>query len=105
MSVSRARDRVYSQPMRALVMCVFVLVACGPSTGDDDVDPAAPCTPQDTASCYSGQTGTKDVGPCHGGTRTCDATGAWSACTDEVVPVAESCADGIDNNCNGITDE
>ncbi|HEU0036743.1 MAG TPA: choice-of-anchor L domain-containing protein [Kofleriaceae bacterium] len=61
------------------------------------------CQPGTVEECYTGQDGTKDVGPCHAGTRECDVAGVWSKCTD-TVPVAENCADGVDNNCDGIVD-
>ena len=61
--------------------------------------------PGEVADCYSGVTGTKGVGPCKGGTRTCDASGMWSACNGEVVPLQEMCSDSVDNNCNGAVDE
>ena len=89
--------------MRAALFAL--LAACSSAGGGDDVDPAQPCKPGETTACYTGQDGTKGIGPCHGGTRTCDASGAWGNCDGEVVPLAESCADGIDNNCNGATDE
>jgi hypothetical protein len=85
------------------------LTACGPTVrhgGDDDeVDPNAPCQPGRVASCYTGQDGTAGVGPCAKGTRTCSDQGIWSGCMGEVVPAAEACNDGVDNNCNGMADE
>ncbi|HWO25807.1 MAG TPA: choice-of-anchor L domain-containing protein [Kofleriaceae bacterium] len=82
--------------------------ACGPTIKDgsgDDVDPNAPCKPGRVVSCYSGTDGTAGVGPCAKGTRTCSDQGAWGGCVGEVIPLAESCSDGVDNNCNGQTDE
>ena len=91
------------------LLCL-VVAACGPSTtrnnngsGDGGVD--ATCNPGDTQDCYDGQDGTSGVGPCHKGSRTCTAGGTWGTCTGEVVPVGETCGDGIDNNCNGMVDE
>ncbi|MCX5746051.1 MAG: choice-of-anchor L domain-containing protein [Proteobacteria bacterium] len=55
--------------------------------------------------CYAGAPGTKDVGPCVGGQHTCQPGGFWGNCEGEVVPVPENCGDGLDNNCNGKTDE
>ena len=63
------------------------------------------CTPGETAACYDGAPGTQGVGPCVGGTKTCESTGTWGLCMGEVVPVAEVCADHIDNDCNGMVDE
>jgi hypothetical protein len=93
---------------RALVVsfAFALLVACGPSVqnGADD-DPNAPCRPGKVTSCYDGQDGTEGIGPCRKGTRTCTSEGVWGACEGEVVPVAEACGDGVDNNCNGQVDE
>ncbi|MDB4961433.1 MAG: hypothetical protein JWP01_1432 [Myxococcales bacterium] len=69
---------------------------------------AGECQPGDTEDCYTGVEGTAGVGPCTGGTRTCDAGGNWSLCEGEVVPTGENgaaCNDGVDNNCNGTVDE
>ena len=64
------------------------------------------CTSGNTRACYDGPSGTEGVGQCHGGAQVCDGTGAWDACTGEVLPGSESgnCNDGIDNDCNGLTD-
>jgi hypothetical protein len=48
---------------------------------------------------------TEGVGPCHGGHQTCTAAGQWGNCDGEVIPVGETCGDGLDNNCNGAVDE
>ncbi len=66
------------------------------------------CQPGDVEDCYSGDPATLGVGPCVGGTRTCEDGGTWSQCLGEVVPSGENgaaCMDGIDNNCNGTVDE
>ena len=64
--------------------------------------------------CAAGATETMScglsVGACKAGTqtRTCSATcawGSWSSCTGSVGPSPETCGDGVDNNCNGVTDE
>jgi hypothetical protein len=62
------------------------------------------CQPGAVEECYTAPMETLGVGPCKAGTRTCDATATWSKCND-VRPVAEICDDGIDNDCNGMTDE
>ncbi len=64
------------------------------------------CLPGSTESCYQGSPGTEDVGPCHAGQRACNFQGTgWGACTGQVLPVAEACANAVDDNCNGAVDE
>ncbi len=63
------------------------------------------CTEGDSEACYSGAAGTEDVGPCHGGTRTCQAGGTWGNCEGEVAPKTEDCGNGVDDDCNGTVDD
>ncbi|HEY5925941.1 MAG TPA: MopE-related protein [Kofleriaceae bacterium] len=90
-------------------LLVLACVACGPSNTRGDCTgadcPAESCDPGATRDCYTGDSITKDVGPCHGGTQHCTAAGQWGNCTGQVVPVGETCTDSVDNNCNGMTDE
>ena len=53
--------------------------------------------------CYSGASGTQNVGSCVEGTQTC-TSGKWGACSGEIVPKAEVC-DNKDNDCNGKIDD
>jgi len=55
--------------------------------------------------CYSGKAGTKGVGECVGGKRTCQANGSFDACKGEVVPNAKELCDGKDDDCDSKTDE
>ena len=66
---------------------------------------AESCDPGKTVDCYGGAAGTKDVGPCRGGQRTCDASGNWGSCVGEVLPGQELCGNGLDDNCSGQVDE
>ncbi|MFH2010789.1 MAG: MopE-related protein [bacterium] len=68
---------------------------------DDDCDGAV--DENLTQTCYSGPPGTSGVGICLAGNRACTA-GSWSACVGQVTPGAEVC-DGLDNDCDGATDE
>ncbi|MFO0591216.1 MAG: MopE-related protein [Polyangiaceae bacterium] len=64
------------------------------------------CEPGQTQSCYDGAAGTAGVGACHAGTQTCNPQGTeWGACTGAVLPSAELCASGVDEDCDGLTDE
>src|SRR5688572_7240275 len=53
---------------------------------------AGQCEPGATEQCYTGQIDTLGVGPCSGGTRTCQSNGAWTSCVGEIVPAAENCS-------------
>ena len=51
----------------------------------------------------TGAAATRGVGACRAGTQTC-AAGAWSTCTGQVTPGAETC-NNLDDDCDGSTDE
>ncbi len=58
-----------------------------------------------TRECYTGPNGTAGKGSCQSGKQACQR-GSWGACVGQVLPApAETCDDGIDNNCNGSVDE
>jgi len=63
-----------------------------------------PCNPGDFVGCYTGPNGTKDVGLCKAGTRTCGVEASFGSCAGEVTPVSEVCGDNKDNDCNGVID-
>lgn len=54
--------------------------------------------------CYTGPEGTEGVGECVGGTESCEA-GELTECIGEVTPAQEICNDGLDNDCDGFTDQ
>jgi hypothetical protein len=90
------------EPMKSLyLLLLFACVACGPS----ERDASGSCEPGEMRECYTGEPATKDVGPCRGGMQQCTNAGQWGDCTGQVLPAAENCTDGIDNNCNGMIDE
>jgi len=65
---------------------------------DTTTDEGCGCVPPATRACGT------DVGECVAGTQSCEAGGAWGACTGSVEPVAESC-DNRDNDCDTATDD
>lgn len=70
---------------------------------DGHIDEGCACTAPDQP-CYSGPSGTRDVGPCRAGIRSCESSGG--ACAGEVLPQTESCANsGADDDCDGEADD
>ena len=62
------------------------------------------CGNGEVRACYTGADGTMGVAACVAGVQTC-GSGAWQAgCSGEVVPMAEVCDDGVDNDCDGNVD-
>jgi hypothetical protein len=61
------------------------------------------CTPGEQRSCYDGPQGSQGVGVCAAGIEEC-INGSWGVCTGEVLPSEENCTDGLDNDCDGLTD-
>jgi hypothetical protein len=63
---------------------------------------ATSCAPGSKIDCYSGPDGTKGVGICQAGKKSCRMDGSgYDACVGEVKPKAESCAAKEDENCDG----
>jgi hypothetical protein len=82
---------------------------CGDALDNDCdglADEGCVCTPGSAAPCYDGPAGTAGVGACQAGVMTCNAAGtAYGSCAGAIGPTAESCGDGLDNDCDGVTDE
>lgn len=66
---------------------------------------SVPCIPGDFHFCYSGPSGTLNVGTCKAGTRTCSQTGTFGTCVGEITPAAGDACNGTDDNCNGILND
>ena len=79
----------------------------GTQIPDDDADHTGggyyvTCTPGETRPCYEGPSGTEGVGICKAGYAECVEDGTdWSECKEQVLPKAEICSDGIDQDCDG----
>ncbi len=83
---------------------------CDNMTDDDcdgTTDEDCGCMVGSTMSCYSGPAGTMGMGACRAGTRTCMAgmPATFGACVGEVLPRTEVCGNGVDDDCDGMTDE
>ena len=73
---------------------------------DGTADDGCVCAPGATAACYGGPPGTEGVGTCAAGTQTCNADGsAYGPCVGAVLPTADVCIDGLDNDCDGTADD
>ncbi|OJT18800.1 hypothetical protein BO221_39415 [Archangium sp. Cb G35] len=74
---------------------------------DEDCDGrTGMCLPDVSQPCdYTGPVGTKDVGLCRAGTKTCNGTGTdWNVCTGEVLPAPENYVQPEDEDCNGTAE-
>ena len=87
--------------------CVGGAIACQPDVAPgpeicDGLDNDCDGTPDNGNPGGGGACNTGLAGVCAGGTQNC--TGGLVVCDQNVLPSAEAC-DGLDNNCDGSTDE
>ncbi len=84
---------------------------CGNNLDDDDdgeVDEGCTCAVGTERACYLGPEGTLNRGACRPGNQRCESAGAraiWGACDGQVLPEPEIASNGVDDDCNGMTDE
>jgi hypothetical protein len=71
---------------------------------NNGVDDTAGCECVGTSSttCYTGPTGTQNVGKCKDGMKSCVA-GHWGMCGGQTLPGTESCSATGDEDCNGLS--
>jgi hypothetical protein len=58
-----------------------------------------------TAACFPGDPKNQGKGKCKDGLKTCQADGTYGICKDAVLPANSESCNGIDDTCDGITDE
>jgi hypothetical protein len=86
-------------------ICSFKLSDCQAWSYKDSFEDIPPvCEPLAVEACYEGPPDLLGVGICAAGSRTCDVVGQWGSCSG-IGPVGEVCGDGLDNDCNGATDD
>ena len=75
---------------------------------DDSCNLSSGCTYTSnnfSQSCYDGPPGTAGIGLCHAGLRYCVNGLMDSVCKDEVLPIGPEPCNGLDDSCDGKTDE
>jgi len=91
----------------AIEECAEGFTDCNGIVADGcETEGSCSCIPSEVQACYTGSKDTRNVGACADGEQTCNDDGtAFSACTGDILPTDEVCADAIDNDCDGEEDE
>ncbi|RME22782.1 MAG: hypothetical protein D6806_12385, partial [Deltaproteobacteria bacterium] len=63
------------------------------------------CTPGSTAACYDGPGGTAGIGICHAGISVCGPDKEFGPCQGQQLPADSETCNGLDDDCDGETDE
>jgi hypothetical protein len=74
---------------------------------DGEVDEGCVCDPGAQQACFRGEPALAGIGECVWGVQDCATSGefgVWDRCAGDGSPSTEVC-DGVDNNCDGATDE
>ena len=76
--------------------------------GNGFVDEGCACTEGQTQPCFVGDPALAGVGACVRGSQAClfeSEFGTWAVCTGSGAPTEEACRNGVDDDCDGLTDE
>lgn len=84
---------------------VLMLAAAIPAGCTSDSTPdGSLCEPLEPTPCYIGPPSAGGVGACSPGTAVCAADGkSYGECSGSVFPSFQSCASGVDTDCDGAT--